>query len=61
MQPLEWLIAFKKPFLKLTHRSKVIHQGFSKMGHGPDPHIKAFQLKCLKHKAGKTIGMVDGF
>ena len=49
MQPLEWLIAFKKPFLRLTHRSKLIHQGFSKMGHGPE---------C---KAGTTIGMVDGF
>ena len=70
MQPLEWLMAFKKLFLSLTHRSKLIHQGFSKKRHEPDPQIKAFPAKMFQmskaskakmSKAGKTIGMIDGF
>ena len=48
MQPLEWLMAFKKPFLSLTHRSKLIHQSFSKKRHEPDPQIKAFPAKMFQ-------------
>ena len=48
MQSLEWLMAFKKPFFRLTHRSKLIHEGFSKMRHGPDPQSKAFPVKMFQ-------------
>ena len=48
MQPLEWLVAFKKPFLSPTHRSKLIDQGFSKKRHEPDPEINAFQAKMFQ-------------
>ena len=48
MQPLEWLMAFKKPFLSLTHRSELIHQGFSKKSHEPDSPIKAFPAKMFQ-------------
>ena len=48
MQLLEWLMAFKKSFLSLTHRSKLIHQDFSKMRHEPDPQIKAFSAKMFQ-------------
>ena len=48
MQPSEWLMAFKKSFLSLTHRSKLIHQAFPKKSHEPDPHIKAFPAKMFQ-------------
>ena len=48
MQPLECLMAFKKPFFKPDHRSKLIQQGFSNKRHEPDPRIKAFPAKMFQ-------------
>ena len=48
MQLLERLMAFKKPFLGLTHRSKLNHQGFSKTRQDPDSQIKAFSAKMFR-------------